>query len=104
MKLRLGRGTELEVRVTDGATGAALAGARVDLVDRAGNVLSDLLGLSDVMKMFYASGGEEGDACSLGRYAPGVYYLRITHAGYVSKEITVEIPEGEEKTTITVSL
>ncbi len=104
VNLTLSEGAEILVIVRDEATGKTISGARIDLVDRAGNRLTGLLGLDDIMGLFYSSGGAAAGPRSIGRYAPGTYYVTVSHSDYGSKQLEFGITAGDSSLTLPISL
>jgi large repetitive protein len=104
VNLTLGKGAEILVSVRDESTREYISGARIELVDPAGNRLTGLLGLDDIMGLFYSSGGTAGGPRSIGRYAPGTYYVTASHSDYGTKQLEFEITAGDSSLTFTISL
>lgn len=99
------KGCALSVKLMPGTGAADIASARIDLVDGSGTSLSGLIGLTDLMEMFYADNTPSQGVYELGRYAPGTYHIRITHPDYTSpNSVDIVIQPGQEELTIPVSL
>jgi hypothetical protein len=104
IRLTMVEGTSVTVTIDDTASGQPLSGASIDIADSAGHRLSELIGLDDIMKMFYAGGGGGPGVYYLGRYAPDTYYLTIGHPGHQPQTLEIEILPGEAERVVTVSL
>jgi len=102
VSIELSTGTALYIRFGSASAEEILADASIDLVDKAGNRLSGLIGLTEVMQIFYANDNARSDSRYLGRYAPGTYYVEVAHPTLGSRnlEILIDGTEGERTFTI----
>ncbi len=103
INLTLGPGTALSVMIRNSADNAPVAGAQIDFMDGSGNRLSDLVGLDDIMKIFFSGGSASEGVYNLGRYAPGFYRLEVSHPSYGTQSLDVEIAAGEENRVVSVA-
>jgi len=104
IRLTMVDGTAVTVNVEDSSAGLPLSGALIDIADSAGHRLSELIGLEDIMKMFYAGGSGGPGVYYLGRYAPDTYLLTVGHPDHPPQSIEIQILPGETERIVTVSL
>ncbi len=102
VSIELSAGTALYIRFKSAATEEILASASVDLVDKAGNRLSGLIGLTEVMQAFYANDDIPSDSRYLGRYAPGTYYVQVVHPDLGTRSLEILIDGAEAERTFTI--
>ncbi|MFO0981575.1 MAG: carboxypeptidase regulatory-like domain-containing protein [Planctomycetota bacterium] len=92
--VRLEKGVDVYVRLT-GASGEAVRGAFVELLNTDGETLSAYIGIEDLANMLF-EGGKEG-RYHVGMFAPGAYRARalVPGKGKIEKPITLA---GSEQT------
>lgn len=102
ISIELSAGTALYIRFKSAAAEEILASATVDLVDKAGNRLSGLIGLTEVMQSFYANDDVPSDSRYLGRYASGSYYVQVVHPDLGTRSLEILIDGTEPQQTFTI--
>jgi len=104
LDLTLQPGAAVTVRVQDEKTGDPLTGVILDLEDGSGLCLSGLIGISELMEIIYSTDSATAGQYPLGRYAPGVYHLKVSCPGYTTRRMDVEIAAGDDERFVTVKL